>query len=180
MRSFTQLSYHERRKIFSGSCKGKSVRGIAIELERSPSTVSREKRRNADQYGYLYAGEAHAMAQERRNKNIPKIDKNKALRDFIIQKLTEKLSPKMIAGSWNLFNTDQPISPEAIYQWIYSAIGEGFGLKSFLLRLCKKRGLKRKQKALSIKNRISIHDRPKDINRREELGHYDRKIMGSL
>lgn len=177
MRSFKQLSYHERRKFFSGFCEGKSVRGIAIELERSPSTVSRGKRRNADQYGYVYAGEAHAMAQERRNKNIPKIDKIKALNDFIIQQLKEKLSPKMIAGSWNLLNPDQPISPEAIYQWIYSAIGEGLGLKNFLLRFRKKRGLKRKQKAPSIKNRISVHDRPEDINKREELGHYEADLI---
>ena len=46
-------------------------------LDRSVSTISREIHRNIDKYGYLYAGDAHKRAQEKRNKNMPKIIKNK-------------------------------------------------------------------------------------------------------
>jgi IS30 family transposase len=172
METFTQLSYHERIKIYRGLCDGKSQGKIARILERSPSTVSREIHRNSDQYGYLYPGDAHKKAQERKHKNEAKINKNKDLRDYIIMKLGEKWSPIAIAGGWNLEN-DETITKEAIYQWIYAEEGEALGLKKLLVRARKKRGLRRKLKGPKIKNRVSVHVRPESINQRSELGHYE-------
>ena len=55
MRKFSQLSYHERHKIYTGLCQGKSKRRIAKEIERSTSTITREIIRNSDGYGYTQA-----------------------------------------------------------------------------------------------------------------------------
>lgn len=172
MKKFSQLSYHERVKIYRGLCEVKSVREIAEELERSPSTISRELRRNSDQIGYLYAGEAHQKAQERRYKNLPKIVKNESLKNYIIDKLFLRWSPGSIAGSLKCV-IDKKITKEAIYQWIYRDEGETLGLKKFLTRARKKRGLRRKTKTPKIKNRVVIHDRPESINQRIEYGHYE-------
>jgi transposase, IS30 family len=177
MKKFIQLSYRERQKIYRGLCEGKSQREIAKILERPPSTVSREIARNSDQIGYLYAGEAHAMTQERKHKNIPKVDKNKVLKGYIIQGLKERLSPKMIAGAWSLENPDHSITAEAIYQWIYEVEGEKLELKKLLLRSRKKRGLKRKPRVTQIKDRVSIHDRPQVINARLEVGHFEGDLI---
>ena len=168
MEFFTQLSYRERQKIYRGLCDGKSQKEIARELERSPSTISREIRRNSDHMGYLYAGEAHVMAQERKYKNTPKIDKNLELKKYIIEKLKARLSPIMIAKTWSIEKPDESITPEAIYQWIYGPEGEELKLKKLLIRAKKKRGMKRKKKTTGIKNRVSIHERPGSINERVE------------
>ncbi len=141
-------------------------------LDRSPSTVSREIRRNSDHIGYLYAGEAHMMAQARRNKNVPKLSKNKQLQSYVISRLKERWSPEMIAGRWKL-ETGEGISKEAIYQWIYSVDGESLGLRKLLVRARKKRGIKRKVARSNIKDRVSVHTRPQCINDRLELGHYE-------
>jgi transposase, IS30 family len=176
MENFTQLVYQERVKIYNGKCAGMTISAIAEMIGRSTSTVSRELRRNSDQIGYCYPGQAHQMAQERKNKNEPKIDKNVKLKKYIIEKLGMRWSPKIIAGRWNLEN-EHTISPEAIYQWIYSDEGEQLGLKKLLIRARKKRGLKRRPKKCKIKNRVSVHVRPEHINQRIEPGHYECDLM---
>jgi IS30 family transposase len=169
MESFQQLSYHERVKIYNWLCEGRTIKEMALMLGRSPSTISREIRRNSDQIGYCYPGQAHQKAQDRKNRNQRKINKNVKLKNYIIEKMKIRWSPKMIAGRWYLENK-QKICPEAIYQWIYSEDGERLGLKKLLIRARKKRGLRRKPKTCKIKNRVSIHTRPEVINQRSRPG----------
>ena len=176
-KKFEQLSYRERQKIYSGLCGGKSQKNIAKELERSPSTISREIARNSDQFGYLYPGDAHEMAQKRKNINLPKIDESPVLKKYIVENLKKRLSPKMIAGAWSLENPEKSICPETIYEWIYGPVGEKLALKDLLLRRHKKRGMRRKQKKPSIRNRTSIHDRPDHINQRIDLGHFEADLI---
>jgi hypothetical protein len=59
------LSFHEREEIAVGRAAGDSIRVIARRLGRSPSTVSRELRRNADRCGAYRASAAHARAYDR-------------------------------------------------------------------------------------------------------------------
>jgi transposase, IS30 family len=46
------LSFAEREEIALARARGESMRCIARRLGRSPATVSRELRRNADRHGY--------------------------------------------------------------------------------------------------------------------------------
>lgn len=172
MEHFSQLSYNERRQIYSELCDGKSQSKIALMLGRDKSTISREIRRNSDHIGYLYPGYAHQKAQDRRNKNKAKLTKNETLKGLVLEKLYKRWSPASIAGS--LKNEKSwTISKEAIYQWIYTKEGESLGLKKFLIRARKKRGLKRKVACSKIKNRVSVHTRSEVINQRIEPGHYE-------
>lgn len=173
MRKFSQLSYHERDKIYRGLCTGKSRRKIAKELDRDKSTISREILRNSDKIGYLYPGMAHENAHQRKNKNKPKISRDPGLKEYIIERLNRRWSPNVIAGRYKLENPDKSTSTEAIYQWIYSAEGEDLGLKKLLVRRHKRRGLKRRAKNTKIKNKISLHSRPDHINRRKEPCHFE-------
>lgn len=173
MRTFTQLSCHERREIYRGLCSRKSKNEIARSLTRNPSTITREVRRNSDQHGYLYPEDAHKKALERKHKNEAKLNKFDDLRIFVIENLKSRWSPKSIAGRWNIESNERKISPEAIYQWIYTDSEASAGLKKELIRARKKRGLARKQSQSKIKNRVSIHDRPEAINQRSEPGHYE-------
>lgn len=174
LKKFTQLSYQERRQIYTGLCEGRSKQEIAKILERPTSAVTREIRRNSDHIGYLYPGEAHQMAINRKNKNKPKIGKNEDLKNYIIEMLTEqRWSPRIIASAWSLEHPDAKISAEAIYQWIYGEDGEALNLKKLLIRAHKKRGFSRRAKKPIIKNRVSVHERPSNINLRSEFGHYE-------
>jgi len=51
-RAVTALRVEEREEISRGLATGQSMRGIARGLRRSPSTISRELRRNGGRQGY--------------------------------------------------------------------------------------------------------------------------------
>jgi DNA-binding CsgD family transcriptional regulator len=56
------LTLAQREEIALGRARGDSIRAIAAIIGRSPSTVSRELRRNADGLGRYRATSAHALA----------------------------------------------------------------------------------------------------------------------
>jgi IS30 family transposase len=63
------LTLHEREEISRGLCAGASLRGIAKDLGRPPSTVSREVARNGGRRRYrAAAAEARAWKSGRRPK----------------------------------------------------------------------------------------------------------------
>jgi len=174
MEKFQQLSYHERYKIYRGLVEQKSMREISRTIERPLSTVSREIKRNSDAYGYLYPADAHKAAQDRKRINQQKIEKMIELQSFIEKNLRLRWSPDMIAGRWSLENSQASISKETIYRWLYSSNdSKKLELRKLLIRAHKKRGFRIKPTRSTIKNRVSIHNRPDNINKRLEENHYE-------
>jgi transposase, IS30 family len=88
-------------------------------LGRSPSTISRELRRNADRRGYR-ATTAHALAYDRASRPKPaKLASNLALRAIVQDDLKRRFSPEQIAGRLRRrFPDDREmwVSTETIYQ----------------------------------------------------------------
>lgn len=178
MRKFSQLSYHERHKIYTGLCQQQSKRTIAKALDRPTSAVTREIIRNSDQYGYFYPMAAQEATQKRKHKNAPKIDRNPELEAYIIKKLNDRWSPEMIASQWSIDHKDETICKETIYEWLYSSNeSKKVKLRKLLIRKHKKRGLRPRKNKSTIKNKVSIHDRPSHINERLEVGHYECDLM---
>src|SRR6476661_7101100 len=82
------LSFAEREEIALARAAGESVRGIALRLGRSPSTISRELRRNAQAPGRYRATSAHAAAWVRASRPKPaKLATNLVLRQLVEQYL---------------------------------------------------------------------------------------------
>ncbi len=192
MAHYQQLTIEEREEIQSGLWGGKSLREIAWDLRRNPSTISREIRRNA-----LWQHQRRYMpriAHERTKQRIRKRGrrdrlKHPSIREYVITKLKEDYSPEQIAGTLPLANPKQSISPEAIYQFIYAqyrrngwgrCIGED--LRMYLKRRHKVRKLKfvpfQEEKG-ALKNRIFIDDRPKEVSERIVSGHWEGDSMVS-
>ena len=118
------LTFSEREEIALCRARGESIRCIARRLGRSPSTVSRELRRNADRRGGGYrATTAHALAYERASRPKPaKLATNLALRAKVEQDLSQRYSPEQIAGRLRVEFPGQPemwVSTETIYQSLY-------------------------------------------------------------
>lgn len=175
---YSHLTRAERNKIYEGKCHQKPGNRIAKELGRDKSTISRELRRNSDAIGYLYPYKADERAKARRYKpTLTKIERDITLKDFIVEKLRERLSPKMIAVLWRKKNHGKKISKESIYRFVYSDGGVEMGLPKLLVRAKKKRGVVYKSKKTSIKGAVSIHERPQEINERKAPGHYEGDLI---
>lgn len=102
MREYTQISVNERMKLSVMKQAGQSLRQIAYALGRSPSTVSRELRRNFSAAGQHYWPDtATQLARQRRRRGC-KLDRVQELASFVKERLhCEAWSPEQIAGYLN-------------------------------------------------------------------------------
>jgi len=184
----------ERIKIQYGLWEKKSLRTIAKELGRSPATLSRELRRNKGfdvlKRRLYHPFRAHELARDRiigRGRRLRL--KSPFVRQYAYAKLREGWSPEQIAGRLSLEYPIYHISPEAIYQYVYRQYHRGgYGtctgtdLRTLLRRRHKVRHRKRIPYAIEkggIHNRISIDQRPPEVENRKIAGHWEGDSMVS-
>lgn len=122
--SSRHLTQEERLYIADQVREKASVRKIAAELGRSPSTISREIRRNRHpgngQYR-LYAAQSRAESRLPRPKPS-KITHNSELREFTQGHLDKRWSPEQICQALRRHFPDRPelhVVHETIYQALY-------------------------------------------------------------
>lgn len=117
------LSEDERIQIADLHRTGVSVREIARRLGRSPSTISRELRRNATPAKGYRPFDAHRRATRRRARHHRRrIDSNIELRRVIGELLSQRWSPQQISRHLrHQFPDDRSmwLCPESIYQAVY-------------------------------------------------------------
>ena len=149
---------------------------IAKKLGRNRSSVSREFRRNSNKDG-SYSAHTAELRYKQRRKNCgrkPILQTDEKLKNHVIEKLEEYWSPEQIEGRAALENHGiQVISNKTIYR----AIENGVIPKSKRIYLRFKKIKNRKKKADDkrgkLQDTVSIHDRPKEIDERKELGHWE-------
>jgi transposase-like protein len=148
------LSTSEREEISRGIVNGLSLRTIATQLTRAPSTISREVSRNGG-YDHYRATEADKKAWDRalRPKRC-KLAENRHLSYVIARKLKSKWSPEQIAG-W--LKREYPkeelkrVSHETIYRSLYIQ-ARGVLKKELLQHLRTKRVIRRSKHSSLKKN----------------------------
>ena len=141
--SYHELSIEERVTIQLGHVQGFSLRKIALLIERSPSTISRELRRNRESCGNY---SAHTAQHYKRVRRQPCRPKRKLLQgserfDLVTHMLRGRLSPEQIAGKLRSMNIpslkDAYVCRETIYNAIYALPVDG--LRKELI-LCLRQG----------------------------------------
>jgi IS30 family transposase len=159
---------------------------MAKMLHRNHGVICRELRRNGEPDGTYSSVKAQARADARILKNrsrTRKLDTDPALRAHVIQGLERNQSPDVIAGLLRLHPPPglkgRSVSHETIYTWIYEGSGRWQGLYRHLLSGRKRRQKRygRKRRKTHIPERISIHERPKGIDERKEVGHWETDSM---
>ena len=119
-----RLTLSEREDIAHWLAAGHSVRQIALRVDRSPSTVSRELRRNRSSCPGRYrpfAGHIQACARARRNRPR-KLAPGAPVRGLVCELLRRDYSPGQIAGRLKRDYPGQPelqVSHETIYQALF-------------------------------------------------------------
>lgn len=185
-RSRLALSLEEREEISRGLAVDRSLRSIARDLRRSPSTISREVRRNGGRKAYRAAqSEQRAWDCARRPKAC-KLSFNEALCCFIARKLRSKWSPQQIAG-WLMRRHPneerERVSHETIYRSLYVQT-RGVLKKELQQCLRSPRAIRRSrhatQKGLKlrkIKDAVPISERPPEIEDRAVPGHWEGDLI---
>ena len=182
---YSHLSAVEREEISRGMATGRPIRSIARRLGRSPSTVSRELRRNAARPERYLATAAQWRAQQRAR--TPRRRRKLAggwLRRYVDRRLRDGWSPQQIAAR---LRRDYPedmrkrISHETIYAAIY-IVPRGELRRTLIGCLRQHRKVRRGrrlsgQKRGQIPNLTPIAARPTEIEARLVPGHWEGDIL---
>ena len=174
-RNYKQLTQDERDRLSLLKAKGETLRSIAVMIGRDVSTVSRELKRNI-----IWAPEGYLphKAQQRADWRKAAAHERERLRasglkSFVVRMLRQGWSPERIAGRWRKLG-HEPISHEAIYQWIYA---DAKNLVPLLLRAHRRRRRFRKVSRPrtwdNIPSRTPISQRPETVGLRQEPGHWE-------
>jgi hypothetical protein len=172
MRGYSHLSDDEREQIGLLKVLGHSIGAIARAIRRPKSTISRELSRNrlpSGRYSPLHAAGAYQL----RRRRDALIEKDQALRSFVLDRLAEGWTPEQIAGWLKAGNECRlrAVGCETIYAFIYRAAQKAEQLWRYLTRRHKRRRPRRSRPSRdTIKDRISIHERPENIDARTEAG----------
>ncbi|NED20440.1 IS30 family transposase [Streptomyces sp. SID9913] len=164
-----------------------TVRAIAAELGRSPSTISREIRRNRHpvngQYR-PYAAQARADARRPRPKT-GKIRRSPELRDFIQARLDIRWSPEQICQALRAQFPRRPemhVVHETVYQALY-AQGRG-ELRRELARALRSGRARRKPRRQAQQRQprfatpmVMISERPAEAEDRAVPGHWEGDLI---
>lgn len=150
---------------------------IARILGVHPSTISRELKRNRSKDSKGYQAKTAIRVSDQRRRNASKFTKRSdRLQSFIIKQMAKGWSPEQVCGNLKRRTRGKiSISYEFIYQWILDDQRIGGGFYTYLRREKKIRNkrLGKYSRRGVLKNRVSIHDRPAEIESRNTIGHWE-------
>ena len=180
-RSYAQLSLEDRCTVARLQADGRSIRQIAATVDRAPSTISRELKRNGGrQVGYR-PGYAEEQTRARRWSGS-RLEREPELRRTVLDRLARGWSPEQVAGRLAVEAGEPVISHESIYRFIYAQLArtKDYGWRLYLPRAKSKRGLRGRRggsPASFIDGRIPIAERPPAASDRNNPGHWEADLM---
>ena len=185
-RSRLALTLSEREEISRGIASHLSLRTIAVQLGRSPSTISREIKRNGG-YDSYRATQAEQAAWDRACRpQRCKLARHRTLSRIVAAKLRLNWSPEQIAG-WlkRQYPGDEchHVSHETIYRSLFVQ-ARGVLKKELLQYLRSQRTIRRSRHASlkkdrlgQITNAVSIRERPASVEDRAVPGHWEGDLI---
>jgi IS30 family transposase len=184
------LSQEERIEIADLNHAGLSIRKIAAEIGRAPSTVSRELARNSTKGGYR-PFEAHCTATARRTRaRQRRVETNPELGQAVGELLAQRWSPQQIARHLRAKHPEDRsmwLCHESIYQAIYQP-GSRLVRPSRVVapnRSPLRTGRDHRRAQQRVQRRrprfeqpmLSIHQRPFEPEDRSQAGHWEGDLI---
>lgn len=183
MSSYTHFTLEERKYLEQLLSEGKSMRKIAAILERHPSTISREIKRNrarykphhklTNKYWYNHWRANNLYIRRRREQVRRRLTPGTQEWDYIIEKLKQYWSPEAICERWHL---EVPERKQLCFSTIYRYIA-----RKELPEISRKTHLRRRGKRMlprnssynSIQPDRIIPEWPEEIKGRQRIGDWE-------
>lgn len=175
-----RITFSEREKLeFLVRCH-LGIREIARRLHRDHTVILRELERNTGRGDRYTAKTAERFVQQRRQRaRLRKLDCDDQLYWQVRLYLQQRFSPEQIAGLLCAERGQSVLSHETIYHYIYTGNGKYSGWYHYLRRGQRRRQPRqqRKRRTPKIPQRISIHDRPMEIDEKQRYGDWETDSM---
>jgi IS30 family transposase len=178
---YVQLSLEERCQIARLHAEGRSIRKIAADLDRAPSSIAREIKRNKGRKVGYQPAYAHEQTRARRWKGS-RLERFPELRHVVLARLAQGWSPEQIAGRLAREKAAERVSYETIYRFIYAQIRRTNDTKWRLyLPRAKarrgRRGCRAGSPASFFQERVSLHERTVEARDRQVPGHWEADLV---
>ena len=185
-KNYNQLSLEQRYQIEALVKAGMKQKVIAEQIGFSPSTISRELRRNTAKRGRTaneyVATNAQRKTNQRHSQKPKRVLFDEKVKALVVQYLTvERWSPELISKC----SGENMVSHERIYQWIWECKHTNLRANKQYKKLYeylrhgrrrRKRGNRKDTRGV-IKNRTSIEKRPAVVSKRKRLGDFEVDLM---
>jgi IS30 family transposase len=175
-KKYSHLNREDREEIAIALEKGMNQCEIAILLQRHPSTISRELKRNHSSMKTIrYRASMAQLKYRERKRDSHKRQRlpNRKMRRYISKMIRIGYSPEIVSYLVTQKNDFWKTNYETIYQWIYS---DRRDLIPFLVQSHKKRrkrGSGKQKRCPKVPNRTMIEQRPDYINMRKRIGDWE-------
>ena len=185
-RKIQRITFYERERIELHLRTNQTIRKIGKLLKRDHSIISREIKRNSGEVLPYTAIDAQYYSERRSKKtNKKKLEKekNKKLKEYVIEKLKIDWSPEQISGRLKEKSPNdilKTVSHETIYEYIYNGEGKFERLYHHLRTKKEKRQRRFSRKIrdkINIPNRISIHEREEIADKKQRIGDWETDSM---
>lgn len=180
--SYTHFTLEERKYLQKLLSEGLSMRKIADILERSPSTISREIKRNKTKnkpkrsdnpYWYNHWRAQILYTCRRRTNKLYAFKPDTDEWDFIVDGLNKFWSPEAICGRWKkLFPNRKPLHFSTIYRYIARGLFPDIQRKTHLRRRGKRIQTRNANYNTIQPDRI-IPEWPAEIRDRSRIGDWE-------
>ena len=183
-RAARTLSRTEREEISRGLAAGRALAGIARQLARPTSTVSREVQRHGGRHLYRSdRADRRAWARARRPKPC-RLATHPRLRALVAARLARNWSPRQIAGWLRRRypdNREMQVSHETIYLSLFVQT-RGVLKRALLKHLRRPRTVRRPRRRPvanpeRIPGAVSIRERPASVDDRAVPGHWEGDLL---
>ena len=175
--NYKHITINERSCIYQFLNMGMSIRAIARALHRSPSTISREIKRNSYQtrnhfkeYDRYFPIKAQEKYEERRSRCHRPASYQEQDIQYIKEKIENHWSPEQLVNRAKMEKIKIP-STTTVYRMIH----RGVIPKTKMEQLRRKGNFKRPAETRGKFNDggRKIKKRPRDVYKRKELGHWE-------
>ena len=178
---YGHVTLEERCEMARLQAAGRAVRQIAAALDRAPSTVARELKRNRAPAGAYKPVYADQQARARRWRGA-RLERDEPLRTQVLACLQRGWSPEQVAGRLKLEAGREVISHESIYRFLYRQLArtKDYGWRHYLPRAKWKRGWRGRRggsPASFIARRRPLAARPPSAADRGTPGHWEADLM---
>lgn len=180
------LTVAEREEISRSLAAGCSLRSIATQLGRAPSTICREIKKNGGVKRYRAASADQAAWERARRPKFCKMAINKQLNALVSDRLAKDWSPQQISGWLAKYYGPEPgmqVSHETIYRCLFVQV-RGVLKRELISRLRSRRMMRRGKTSSTggqprgrIIDAISIHERPAHVGDRANPGHWEGDLL---
>ncbi|MEN6430575.1 MAG: IS30 family transposase [Coriobacteriales bacterium] len=169
-----QITLEERYAIQAMRRQKLSIRSIARELGRSPSSISRELTRNRRPSGRYNPDIAHSYTVARRKRSRRNSHFTRDEWELVEHLISLDWSPEQVSG-WLSLHGILSISHETIYLYIWRDKARGGELWRHLRQATKKR--RKRYRSYDSRGRLAgkrhMSERPPEVDTREVFGHWE-------